>query len=329
MFDDPYQDNAVTAKVRAAIHQYLTRVRGAGPDNIVACCPFHDDNTPSFSMCVHNGLYICFGCGETGNFRSFLARMGLGPSEIKYHYGATLEQIRQNAPPPPDPTHPNVIMETNRHIPEELLGLFHFCPIDLLDEGFTEATLLDFGVGVDKFNDRITYPLRDFKGNLVGISGRAMREDQEERYKVYREEYTRWELPPYNTDKALLLWNAHRVFPAVYNKPDAGPIVIVEGFKACMWLKQAGVPNVVALMTKAMSWTQAWLLRHMGNNHVLMLDNDNAGIAGTINASEELIKSSPHLRIVEYEEAQPTDVPLEDIPGLIENATPEVLFALL
>jgi len=37
-----------------------------------ACCPFHDEKTPSFTVSPHKGFYHCFGCGEHGTAISFL-----------------------------------------------------------------------------------------------------------------------------------------------------------------------------------------------------------------------------------------------------------------
>lgn len=321
MNDIGLPDDPVVQKVRETIDQHLKRVRLSGSNNIVALCPFHDDHTPSFSMSLVNGLFICFSCGAKGNFRQFLTQVGMSPEEIKYHYGRTLETLRKNAPPPPDPTKPGVVMETNRHVPEELLGIFNFLPLDLVDEGFDEETLQSFQIGVDKKHERITFPIRDLHGNLVGISGRAMHLDQEPRYKVYDREYQSWDLPPYDTDKSLCLWNAHEVYARRRNTTSSDPIVIVEGFKACMWLRQAGIADVTALMTNDMSWGQRWMLSRMGDSFIVMLDNNSAGVKGTINVTRELAKISQNVRVVEYEEDQPSDVPREDVLEVVGNAT--------
>lgn len=321
-------DDPVVQKVRETIDQHLKRVRMSGSNNIVSLCPFHDDHSPSFSMSLVNGLFICFSCGAKGNFRQFLTQIGMTPEEIKYHYGQTLQTLKKNAPPPPDPTKPGVVMESNRHVPEELLGIFNFCPLDLVDEGFEEETLKSFGVGVDKKHERITFPIRDLHGHLVGISGRAMRPDQEPRYKVYDKEYTAWELPPYDTDKSACLWNAHEVYSRRRNSATNDPIVIVEGFKACMWLKQAGLVDVTALMTADMSWAQRWMLSRMGSSFIVMLDNNDAGVKGTINVTRELAKITRDVRVVEYEEDQPSDVPREDVLEVVLNATPYDLMLL-
>lgn len=40
--------------------------------NFVACCPFHDEKTPSFSVSPTKQMFYCFGCGAGGNVISFL-----------------------------------------------------------------------------------------------------------------------------------------------------------------------------------------------------------------------------------------------------------------
>lgn len=40
--------------------------------NYVACCPFHDEKSPSFTVTESKGLYWCFGCGAGGNAIGFL-----------------------------------------------------------------------------------------------------------------------------------------------------------------------------------------------------------------------------------------------------------------
>ena len=45
------------------------RRRGA---NYMACCPFHHEKTPSFSVSPSKGIFKCFGCGKAGNSVNFI-----------------------------------------------------------------------------------------------------------------------------------------------------------------------------------------------------------------------------------------------------------------
>ena len=54
------------------VGNYVTlRKRGV---NYVACCPFHSERTPSFTVFPGTGTYKCFGCGEQGNSVGFLMK---------------------------------------------------------------------------------------------------------------------------------------------------------------------------------------------------------------------------------------------------------------
>ena len=43
--------------------------RGA---NYIACCPFHNEKTPSFYVSPAKGIYKCFGCGKSGTAVGFV-----------------------------------------------------------------------------------------------------------------------------------------------------------------------------------------------------------------------------------------------------------------
>ena len=48
------------------------KLKKAGTNNYQACCPFHHEKTPSFTVSKNKQFYHCFGCGAHGNAISFL-----------------------------------------------------------------------------------------------------------------------------------------------------------------------------------------------------------------------------------------------------------------
>lgn len=306
-------------EVLTLAQQHLRKVRRSGPDDIMAICPFHlkadgsEEKKPSFAMSLTKGVYFCHACHAKGNLLTFLRDIGLNRGIIERRYRPLIDAVAKNIPAAPDPLRPKVYQLPT--ISEAVLGLLDYCPDELVKKGFTHQTLHHFEVGYDRWHLRITYPLRDIKGRLVGVSGRAVEEGHQPRYKVYTKEYATWGLPPaVEPDKRAILWNADKVYPLVYFQPPTHQTVtVVEGFKACMWVHQAGITNVVALLGSYLSWEHKWMLERLGAPVYLFLDNNSAGRSGAIQAAESLAQSlNVHIveypeRLIEEEAAQPDD----------------------
>ena len=59
-----------TAQIVDVVGDFVTlKKRGA---NHIACCPFHNEKTPSFSVSASKGIYKCFGCGKSGTAVGFV-----------------------------------------------------------------------------------------------------------------------------------------------------------------------------------------------------------------------------------------------------------------
>jgi DNA primase len=314
----------VEQEISDIAHQYLDGIKRSGSNNIMALCPFHAkldgsaERRPSFAMNLSNGLYLCHACGTKGNLYTFLRDVGIDRGSITTRFGDLLKAAISNSPAPLDPIKPNVA-ELDP-IPESLLGLFDACPLSLLNAGFTESTLRHFDIGFDSTHNRITFPLRDYQGRLSGISGRDVTGDGL-RYKVYDREYANWGMPSrFGFDKRKILWNVHSIYPDLYFNRGERVIVGVEGFKACMWVWQAGIRNVVAFLGTYISDEQLWMLERLGATLYLFLDHNEAGQVGTAKAIERVAKSCP-LRIMEYparvtqhlQNAQPDSLTPEEV----------------
>jgi DNA primase len=304
--------------------RFLRNVKKSGPENIMATCPFHpmgERVTATLTMSLGRGLFYCFSCHERGTMAGFLRKMGMPFTVIDTNYRFLLEELAKSAPPKKDRALLNFL--SNEPLPERVLGLFDYCPQDLLDAGFAEKTLADFDIGVDFEHSRITFPLRDTHGTLVGISGRLL--DAPEyvkfRYKIYDKEYKKLGFDERSLDKRNILWNAHRVFPVAYYGSTRTPVVLVEGFKACMWVYQAGYKNVMALLGSAVTEEQHAILEYLGCEVTLFLDNNKAGKNGTKHYAPILSASMP-VKIVEYpdEREQPDALTAEEVCECIDSA---------
>ena len=72
------------ADVTEIVGEYVSlKKRGA---NMIACCPFHNEKTPSFYVSPAKGIYKCFGCGKAGDSVRFVMDIeGIGYPEALKH----------------------------------------------------------------------------------------------------------------------------------------------------------------------------------------------------------------------------------------------------
>ncbi len=63
--DDQVEEVRAAADIVAIVGEVISLKR-SGKD-YKACCPFHDEKTPSFYVVPAKGFYNCFGCGESGD----------------------------------------------------------------------------------------------------------------------------------------------------------------------------------------------------------------------------------------------------------------------
>lgn len=312
-------------EIAEVVKRHLNKVKPSGPENLMAACPFHtkadgsQEHTPSFAISTVTGLYLCHSCKVRGNFRQFLRAMGVSNKAMREQYGLLLDATAASTPVKQNPSKTRRATESEP-LPESFLGIFDKCPLSLLDEGFTEETLQAFDVGFDDKSMRITFPLRDMAGRLMGISGRTVTRSGYPRFKVYDKEYEQWGLPMRKISMGEILWNVDRVYPAVYFGKDV-PLVVVEGFKACMWVHQAGIKNVVALCGSYLKEGQQWLLEHLGGVVYVMLDNDDSGQSGAQQVGAALSQSLK-VRMVHFRSSakQPTDLDPQEVVQSIDQA---------
>jgi DNA primase len=157
------------------------------------------------------------------------------------------------------------------------------------------------------------------------VSGRAVEDDDYPRYKIYKSEWASV-IPGYSLDKSKILWGLNDFYSGRMTgcSPNA-PVVVCEGFKAALWVRQAGYSDSVALIGAAMSNIQKCLLERVTNSVVLFLDNDEPGRKATARTLRSLRKTRLDVRVVNYgtnAPLSPDDLTPEDVLSCIAAAMP-------
>lgn len=301
----------------------------AHEDNIRAFCPFHKDGmerTPSLYVYVgerkskkqHPGAAFCQACGEGWSFSGLLRKLSIN----RQYIDAVAALAEEEDKPKQKHVYHDVSFELPR-LPEAILGKFEYAPRSLMEDGFEKRILKDFDIGYDKGAKRITFPLRDHHGRLVGISGRTIKKDEFPRYKIYKKEF--WPvMPGYEFKKGRILYGLDRFYTAAMNTGIKGPVVVCEGFKAAMWCVQCGFNNTVAIIGSYMTKEQKILLSRVCNDAVLFLDNDQAGVNATHRAID-FIGDAISVRIANYPSwaagQSPDDLCKQDLRKAVNNPT--------
>ncbi len=322
------------AQIKKLASAYLVNVRPTGDKNLRAQCPLCDSNR-AFIISTQHGGWLCWSCGERGSLVGLLKLVGLSRRQID----RTVGNLRIPPPVSDRVKRRQALNQGWSLLPEYILGAYDNPPVDLIEAGFDEALLKRHDVGLDTKHNRITFALRDMLGRLVGISGRARSDWQFPRYKVY--DAAPPKPPPnprgpgelhgvvegYVPDNRKHLYGFHDVYPERFHRAEEPqpPLIISEGYKSTLWLRQLGFTHAVGLQGSSMTDSQRRQLGKLKGPYYLMLDNepgkgfpDRKGFCAAVEIARELRRSG-QVYICIYPEELPVGTAPDDI------TEPEVL----
>ncbi|MEM9502240.1 MAG: DNA primase [Pseudomonadota bacterium] len=275
-----------------------------------ACCPFHDEKTPSFTVNDQKGFYHCFGCGAHGDVISWMTEQrGL----------SFMDAIRELASeagmevPAPDPVaaqraekRANLVDVTEAAQEWFVYNLYSVDGREALEylkrRDLSDATLREFGFGyapdgkqalnrkLSRFEDGMLVDTgmriqTDDGTTYDRFRGRVMLPIQDARGRVIafggrilgkRDGVAKYLNSPDTTlfDKGRTLYNVHRAAPA---SRQSGRVIVVEGYMDVVALAQAGFEDAVAPLGTALTEMQLEMLWRMVEVPILCFDGDAAG----------------------------------------------------
>lgn len=183
-------------------------------------------------------------------------------------------------------------------------------------KGFSKKELAEAGLtnrfGGDIFRSRMTVPLMDASGQVVGFTGRIIKDDPK--------------APKYlNTPQTLVYDKSRHVFGLSQAKEairSADYAVIVEGNLDVVSSHQAGVKNVVASAGTALTEWHLKTLGRLSHDVRLSFDADKAGLAATERAIPIAAQTSVELSIISLPEgAKDPDELIQQDKGAWLSAT--------
>ena len=160
----------------------------------------------------------------------------------------------------------------------------------------------------DFFLNRITIPIRDLKGNIVGFGGRLVPGEDVEADKKFAKYLNPKESIIYSKAKILFgLYEALTAKAFAKNDGETPPVYICEGYFDVISLHETGVHNAVAGCGTAITEDQVKILRKYTTHAVLLLDSDNAGINAAMKTIDLLLNHDMKVEVIELIDAKDID----------------------
>ena len=322
-----------TARIEEVVSDFVTlKRRGA---NYVACCPFHNEKTPSFYVSPAKGIYKCFGCGKAGSAVGFV---------MEHEHCSYVEALRYIAKKyrieiVEEEESAEEIMRRQRS--ESLLLVSEFAQKffteqlhkgEGLDLGYAyfrsrdleDSTIEQFGLGWAPSGQTTLLDAARAAGYkdeyLLGAGLAVQREDGSLADK-FRE---RVMFPIHSVSGRVIAFSGRTLRsdnPAKYvNSPDTDiyrksnilfgiwfakseiarqdACIIVEGNVDLVMLHQLGIRNVVAPCGTSLTVQQIRLIRKFTSNIILMNDGDSAGIHASLRDIDLILQEGLNVKIV-------------------------------
>ncbi|MCR8690449.1 MULTISPECIES: DNA primase [Campylobacter] len=282
--------------------------------NFVCVCPFHNDKHPSMSISPSKGIYHCFSCKAGGDAIKFVMEYEkLGYVEaiekLASIYNVALEYTSSKNEPKIDK---KILENLNLHYktllyknPEALNYLKSRSITDAIIEKWelgwaagsqNTLNLLQneniepkeaLEVGAIKQNEsgyyasfinRITFPIYNHLGRLVGFGGRTISDNPAKYINSPQSQIF---------DKSKIFYGYDKAKSEIYRSHS---IVICEGYMDCIMLHAAGINNAVAVLGTALTQKHIPLIQRGDIKVTLSFDSDSAGINAAFKSARLLME---------------------------------------
>lgn len=229
-------------------------------------CPFHQDSSPSFSINIAKGLYICYACGAKGNGDSLARHLGAIVADTGNAVDelvAKIEAFEKRITEPP---------QYKRIDGEAWMARYRLDDVSWREEwakrlGDYYMTVADeFALGYNNIAHELVIPIFNWSGSAEACVRRRLGSFDGPKYL-----YTKG----FKTSQHLFgAWNVRALFPT--RRPKR--VAIVEGTIDSLSLWCAGIPSVALLGSQVSAVQKRLLWRLDAMEYVVMTDRDSAGI---------------------------------------------------
>ena len=355
-----------SSELVSVVEQYVRLGKKTG-SNFFGLCPFHSEDTPSFSVAPAKQIFYCFGCHKGGDVIRFIMEIE------KCSYLDAIRMLAERASislPEPDDEAYRIRSEQNKVLQQINLEAARFYYQNLVGDhgsearaylsnrGISTATARRFGLGcaLPEWDGLLHHIKNKGLGDDVSLllkSGLFRQGKSGGLYDLFRQ---RLMFPILDVMNRVIAFGG-RVYddsvPKYINSPEtplytkgrhlyglnlaknskSDKLIMVEGYMDAIALYQGGIDNVVAALGTALTDQQAMLLQKYISQVILAFDADTAGQTAALRSLEILQQKGIKVTVLQVpEEKDPDDfIRLhgpERFKGLIDRSLPLLDFKL-
>jgi len=191
------------------------------------------------------------------------------------------------------------------------------------DKGYSKEILEKSGLsifpenapnGIDRFRERVIFPIHSFSGRVLGFGARILRNN------IKTAKYLNSpETEIYH--KSNVLYGLNQSKQAISRKNIC---LLVEGYMDVISLHMSGIENVVASSGTSLTTEQIKLIKRLTENVTILFDGDNAGIKASFRSIDMLLAEGMNIRVMLFPDGDDPDSfarkhPQDYVEKFIEN----------
>lgn len=175
-----------------------------------------------------------------------------------------------------------------------------------LEKGYDKETLEKSGLsifpenapnGIDRFRERVMFPIHSFSGRVLGFGGRILNNNLK--------------TAKYLNSPETEIYHKSNVLYGLFQSKQAiskhNHCLLVEGYMDVIALHQAGLENVVASSGTALTVEQIKLIKRLTENVTILFDGDAAGIKASFRSIDMLLSEGMNIRIALFPDGDDPD----------------------
>lgn len=151
--------------------------------------------------------------------------------------------------------------------------------------------------GIDRFRERVIFPIQSFSGRVLGFGGRILKSNEKSAKYLNSPETEIYH-------KSQVLYGLAQSKQAISKENYC---LLVEGYMDVISLHQNGIENVVASSGTALTTEQIKLIKRLTENVTILFDGDAAGIKASFRSIDMLLSEEMNIRVLLFPEGHDPD----------------------